>query len=389
MTLWTVFRPILALLLLLIANASAAGEQGDYDWLLDPQSQPPLFPLTDPCQSASRAQQSLQDFASALELILAQGSEETALQRQVGLDAVAVLRQTDAQTASQICAYLAAQPQLGELLRQAAVTPRSTSDCLTPAGYLTLLGLTSALKGLSVFLDAVCDTAGCAPPTPIGVGICVIVCIPPIAVKVITASFELGMSQDDQCGVEEHERWMLRARNHGNDEVENLGSTLFDAISRMFDVSSNAVTSGAVQQFGSTVANAFFGGSTVAGKGVAGVNPQLVALRDTINANASAQAQFEVQAQAQLIEEALTTGARVHLLRLPASFGGLLDAVRELVAARLNAIAASGASVEQALTQFRLGDQAFNQQRYLDAYEGYRQAYLALRAPPRVGLKGE
>jgi len=74
---------------------------------------------------------------------------------------------------------------------------------------------------------------------------------------------------------------------------------------------------------------------------------------------------------------------RIALLEFPRSLGGLLDEVREVVAATIQAHQAAGQDVDDALDGFHDADQQFNQGAYKAAFRLYREAYrLAVGGSP-------
>jgi len=365
----------------LMLTSLGVGAQEDFSWLLEPGVQPLAFPLLDPCQSRSDARRSLDGFADGLEHLLHQGHEDFALQRQLGIDAVAVLRSSDGAMAQQICAFLIAQPQLPQLLADAAAANRSNSECLDQNVFLTRLTVLYVLETLTRFLDGICDAASCVPVT-FGGPVCIPACAPPSALRFITASIALDLSVDDQCGVSEHERWMERARVHANQQLGLLAQDVDTLIPALVNIASNAITAITVQLFESDI-NFGFGSSSERSKGAgSGVNPQLAELAETIEAGIQQQAVYENQALAQFIEEALASETTIHILLLPPSAGGMLVDVRELVAERLTAVASTGTSVARARARFRAGDQAFNQAQFGAAYVAYGDAYRTLQELP-------
>ena len=92
------------------------------------------------------------------------------------------------------------------------------------------------------------------------------------------------------------------------------------------------------------------------------------------------------------IEQQLGSEAndRISLFQLPASVGGKLEEVREVVAGAILMIDDAGQDIGLALVYFAQGDDHFNNQQYGDAFASYRQAYreaAQAREMPNPSLK--
>jgi hypothetical protein len=100
-------------------------------------------------------------------------------------------------------------------------------------------------------------------------------------------------------------------------------------------------------------------------------------IRRTSQAQAAQQQESSDNMRRQLIESSLQDpgdGAPVTLF-LPASRGGLLETVREQIAATINTYRSLGVDVTAANALFAAGDAALNVQDYKQAYSSYRDAY--------------
>ncbi len=92
------------------------------------------------------------------------------------------------------------------------------------------------------------------------------------------------------------------------------------------------------------------------------------------------------------IEQQLGSEAndRISLFQLPASVGGKLEEVREVVAGAILMNDDAGQDIGLALTYFAQADAHFNNQQYSDAFASYRQAYreaAQAREMPNPSLK--
>lgn len=107
---------------------------------------------------------------------------------------------------------------------------------------------------------------------------------------------------------------------------------------------------------------------------------QLDGLSSAIDADTARRGDFQADLRALAIEAALSgasTTAPIDL-QLPASVGGRLEVVREIVADAIVSSSNAGLDVDAALPFLRAGDEFLNAGAYGDAFRNYRNAYREL-----------
>lgn len=363
---------------------SAQDKVPDMAWLTEPATAPTSLSILDPCADPVRAGQALEDLATLAENLLVQGAVQAESQRRVALDAVAVLRRADDASAARICGFFESRPELRRVLEQAAVASRSSSACLDKDQFLSILITHYVFEALARLLDGVCNAAGCIPPI-FAAPVCKFACAPPYALRLISAAFVLTMNVDDKCSVLEHREWMQTMRIQVNQQLVVLSNDLsVTMLPALADVSSSSVSEDDIARLDQLVDDGFAAAGAREAS-ASGLNPQLLSLHQSLLDATAQQSGFDQQLLEQFIEEVLASGAVVHKLQLPESAGGLLHAVRELVARRLLGAAEGGLPTDQALLHFRAGDQAYNAQQYQPAYTAYALAYQSLHSVRKQG----
>jgi hypothetical protein len=267
------------------------------------------------------------------------------------------------------------------------------SGCIGVNTYLGILGLRTVLDGIQVGLQAFCDGSSCPsvfPPEPPTCGIaCAIV--PPFGIigEIISTRMDIA----DKCANLTHEEQMALMRSASTATVDDISSAVLDVLGLVQDLVTNVVRQVELLQTDDAIVEAFDGlgrsaepeTGTVQPRVQNGpIGPALDQLRGVVEAGRIEQQQFERRAVRARLESALLTGATYSRMLRPRAFDGVLEEIRELVAQRIQAVAAAGGDTSLALQQFRSGDIAFNNAEYRAALTAYRNAYAALGGVPQL-----
>ena len=292
----------------------------------------------------------------------------------VGRDAVQNLRTMDAAGSQQLCTTVSNHETLSSLLSESLRqgNTKSNSECFDNGRYITLTGLSAALRVVQGSLQVVCDLANCDDGFD-GFFACLALCAGPAAIGIADVGIQHALTLDDKCSGAEHERWMSNLRNQTADIVPSLGDVVANnTIPQLNRISRDSVTNDDIDALNATIRSGF--GAT-RGSQKNGVQNTLSQLLLQIQQGLQQQANQEEQSMRLFIERSLASRSNINTLQRPARFDGLLDEVREVVAASIQSADQAGIKVDDALAQFRQGDGAFNSGKYQLAYTLYRNAY--------------
>ncbi len=279
---------------------------------------------------------------------------------------------------------------------------RAGSGCIGVNTYYGILGLRTVLDGVQAGLQAICDASQCPPPgaVPSCTGFCTAVGPFGIFSEILSTRMDIS----DNCRFADHDELMGFMRDESTDIIDSAGDGVDDAADDASAARQQAAQADEFNAAFSGVGPAFDGTGTSRAAGEpdsrlpiesTGIGPALEGLQDVVAAGRIEQQQFERRALRARLENALLTGATYSRMLRPRAFDGVLEEIRELVAQRIQAVAAAGSDTELALQQFRIGDTAFNKSDYRAALAGYRSAYEALggsQRPPQpapVNDKGD
>lgn len=316
-------------------------------------------------------------FASDLQALFAQLPGVSGSAAKVTNEALSTLA-NDPLGSELLCDRLREQPTVfGELAaaRNALAAPDS---CFSNALYVALLSVQHVLSGIVTLLEANCSALACAPPQPTGPPPCVIGCAALPAAQIVLLPIELTLALDDKCSFGVHEELMGEVRTVAPQWLASLRNSLNNALTAAADLQSDGAQEPALEEHNSAINEGFDGGGANLAA-AAGLDRQAADLDAAVRAQIATQRAFEALSLEATVESLLAdpSGA-VNLLQIPSAFGGLLEQLREVVAARIQDFTALGRDTSRALAFFRAGDLAFNAGQNKAASGLYQQAYAAL-----------
>jgi hypothetical protein len=264
-----------------------------------------------------------------------------------------------------------------EALRTEFESRSRARGCIGVEQYLGILGLRTALDAYNVGIQAICDYTSCpfTGPPVFEAPLCQITCIGVAAISISSEVISTRMDVADKCADIEHEEQMALLRANASVNIPAIWNKSSEVQQIIGEAAAKQADDEDLRGTDDVILQGFDG---LSDRSANGIGPALTGLSAAVDDSRSAQVAFEEQAIRNRLENALVTGATYSRMIRPRAFDGLLEEVRELVAERIQAVAASGLPTEAALLAFRQGDTEFNQSAYTEALAAYRRAYLAL-----------
>lgn len=279
------------------------------------------------------------------------------------------LSQFSPEQSQQLCETIATTPELSaipenleKMLMETRGNGLRATGCveLPVSAWNTLFIAAQSLQQASIVAGGVCGATECFP----------LVCSVPCIFKGIADSAalvaEATLDRADYCGTIGLDETLNGFASDSKSALDSVETRLDVIVPR-----TDAALSTRASQIQVDAAR------SRTGDGIQSVRQSIEGIRQMSQAQAAQQEQTSGNMRRQLIESSLqdaTTSAPVTLF-LPASSGGLLELVREQIAATINTYRTLGVNVTAATTLFAAGDAAFNSQNYKQAYSSYRDAY--------------
>lgn len=344
----------------------------------------PSGPVGGACANRSEAVIQVDALARSMDRFIAGAHDMGYTARQLATEVVDALVALPNPQKQQICSDLE-RVGIGassiDRINDALTASRAPAGCVGLETYRAILGVETVFLSFGQATQGLCDATACYDPfdTP---GTCAIFCVPPAIWNGLAEIIAIRRDISDKCANETHEDLMDTARADASVSFGRLLNSVNEAMRAVLQAANTAATEFDLQATGNEAAAGFDGGGGRATSN--GIGPGLDALAAALESSAMQQRDFEAEAVEARIEAAIIQALPVSRLQLPRAQGGLLERVRETVAGRIQSAAGVGLPVQSALQAFRLGDLAFNEARFKDAYANYVQAYADIGAARRV-----
>ncbi|AKS41112.1 hypothetical protein [Wenzhouxiangella marina] len=385
------FGSLLVLILLSMSAGAATPALTGADWLDPSASQTgssgaALFPYAGSEQDACELL--MEQFARGVgDLMLAMDKLPDSLV-EIGWEASQRMQSTAREQAALLCQGLddpeALRTNFTQLAQSFAANGRARG-CIENETYLAISGVRSILLVIGVAIQAYCDGTSCPSPFETVTPQCGIACPLVIPFNISAEVISTRMDIADKCTDLEHEEVMANLRRNTRASVSGLGRFVLNALERARSAADNGGDDEAARQTANQIEDAF---GNLEARSSDAIGPSLRQLQEAVASGQATQQQFEREALQSRLETALGTGVTLSRMLRPRAFDGVLEDVRELVARRIQAVQASGGDVDDALVEFRAGDDAFNESDYRLALRHYRSAYIAL-IPGPYRVRGE
>ena len=354
-------------------------------------------PTTGLCRDPIGFELRLQQFIDDVR-VMTQPARDESIDLRAAASALALFEQhVDSESGAarnQLCASFEAQPMLSatatvarqqlEQLRlpgSAGSVEGSLNLCLPTDAYLGVFAAQQVLQGFAAIAEALSDASNC----PVYTG--VLACVPadptcifsgPLAALAtsLAQAASVPLTLDDNCRENQRQAAVEALTDDSNSRFNRINQDLQQTLQPRLNQS--------VSLLASNSAFVEFDGRVQAG--FAQLDQRLAALDLVVSSAGNSTQQADTTAMRLNIEIALQRGgAGVASLQLPASAGGQLELVRELVAESVLALQALGEDIGAALTRIGEGDGALNQGDFRGAYIAYQDAYrLAAALPPEM-----
>lgn len=322
----------------------------------------------------------LEDFQSRLEILvadfyraadLAQGLEATGaemLRQSVAELEDAVAEATPEQLAA-VCGLFSRHPDLAEAPRMlesvAQAAPAAATSCLvlTHEQFLGVFVTSQVLKVVAAGLQTACEATECITLA------CRITCALAGVANGAVLVFDSILEENDYCGKSFHFEIVEELAENTVERLTALEEALeTEVIAPLDRPLSSRASQTSVDLLQQSVGN-----------GLAAADDRVAAAAADLAAQGEDRQSFQGGSLRQRIEANLQAGdnGRIVRFQLPASVGGLLEEVREVVAQTLLDNVAAGHQVGDAFELFAAGDTALNSQAYKTAFGFYRESYRA------------
>jgi hypothetical protein len=251
---------------------------------------------------------------------------------------------------------------------------RRDFNCLSDRQYEATRAVYAVLQSTASILQAVCDgfscyDAACKPP-----------CIALAVFGITLPPFEAGFAVDGLYCSTQHANDMSDLCDYplglcpfgrgGSETLVDLETLIDNAIiPEMEGINEGVATV-------DTLVNT----QTLLADRIDRTRDQLTSLESLVDADASRRTTFQADLRAVDIEAALSAdlSATPIDLQIPASAGGRIETVREVVADAIASSVNAGLDVGEALVHLRRGDDELNAGNYRRAFRNYRTSYLEI-----------
>jgi len=248
-------------------------------------------------------------------------------------------------------------------------------SCLTDAQYQGARSVLSVLRIAIYFVQGICDGFSCIQ------GACKAPCVPLGVLGIVLPPFELALTIDGLFCSTQHADEMKALCPVFGDNVCNVGR---GADLTLLEIES-LVTSEILPDLTGLGEDAATGETleatqTLLADRVERTRDQLLDLETLVLDDAERRVDFQTDLRSIDIEAALSrAGDTAPIdLQLPASVGGRLETVREVVADAIANSIEAGLEIGQALSLLSDADDQLNQGLYTEAFDAYRSAYREL-----------
>lgn len=243
--------------------------------------------------------------------------------------------------------------------------------CLPPAAQFALASLVLRAKLGATVGETACDFIGCFDISGVG---CSVVCAIAGVARTVEIVIDGALTLNEHACLREHFDDLAVAKT----DLENVSSNVL-AIQRGIDQNLDVAMSTRTSQtsIDGVALQLSDLGATLGNPRTTTITDDIVAINaDLADQKADREAyqslKFRLTIEFQLIQGA---SGQIASFRLPNSFGGYLEEVRETVATAITMHINAGQSINNAMHYFNLADDQFDDESYGLAFGNYRLAY--------------